>query len=132
MTTEMFSEWLAAYIACQEQGNPEVIRHLWASDGVYWWGPFNQPRYGVDAVYEHHRHALSHQRDWRCQYTVLGVADGQGMARFRLTLNDDLPGEPNVYDGVFLVRLNAEGKCTLFEEWYHATLWPQDPVGSRT
>ena len=121
MTAAVFADWLERYVACQERGRPGTIRDLWAEDGVYWWGPFNEPRRGVEAVCEHHRNALSHQSNWRCRTTILAVTETYGIARFRLTLNDRLPGEPNRYDGIFLVHLNREGKCTLFEEWYHGT-----------
>ena len=97
-----------------------------ADDGVYCWGPFNPPRRGLKATYEHHKNALSHQTDWRCRYAILAVSEEHGIARFRLTLKDDLPGEPNTYDGIFLVRLNDQGKCTLFEEWYHSTTTQAD------
>ena len=121
MNRQMFEQWMEKYIRRQEQGDPEVIKELWAQDGVYWWGPFQEPRHGMQAVYEHHKNALSHQSAWKCDYTVLATSENCGVARFRLTLNDHTPGEPNTYDGIFLVHLNDEGKCTLFEEWYHST-----------
>jgi hypothetical protein len=124
MDRDMFDQWLQRYIDCQERGEPEGIRQLWAEDGVYWWGPFEEPRYGVEAVYEHHRDALSHQSDWKCECEVLAVTDKYGIARFHLTLNDEMLGAPNTYDGIFLVHLDDEGRCTLFQEWYHSTKTP--------
>jgi hypothetical protein len=125
MNKDMFEQWLQSYIDCQQRGEPETIRELWAEDGVYWWGPFEEPRYGVEAVYEHHRNALSHQSDWACEYRILSVTAEYGIAHFHLSLSDDMPGEPNTYDGIFLVHLNDEGKCTLFQEWYHGTTMPE-------
>ena len=114
-----FERWLREYVRRQEQGDATVVRELWAEDGVYWWGPFNEPRRGVQAIYEHHRNALSHQSRWTCAVKTLAVTAEHGIAHFRLTLDDHVPGEPNTYDGIFLVCLNDEGKCTRFEEWYH-------------
>ncbi len=121
MTREMFEQWMHTYTHRQEQGDPEVVKELWAEDGVYWWGPFNEPRRGLHATYEHHKKALSHQIDWSWDYEILAVTEQYGIAHFYLTLNDDIPGEPNTYDGIFLVHLDGEGKCTLFQEWYHST-----------
>ena len=121
MTREMFEEWMEAYIRRQEQGDPEVINELWTEDGEYWWGPFNEPRYGLQAIYDHHKNALSHQDDWKCKYRILATTAEYGIAQFYLTLNDQTEGAPNTYDGIFLVHLNDSGKCTRFEEWYHHT-----------
>ena len=121
LTEAAFRDWLEAYLRPQERKDAEPIKELFAEDGVYYWGPFNPSREGVAAIYEHHRNALSHQRELDYSYTILAVKDDHGVARFDLTLVDDRPGEPNTYQGIFQVHVNAEGKCTLFEEWYHST-----------
>jgi hypothetical protein len=121
MTQEMFRRWFESYVRRQEQRDATVVRELFAETGVYWWGPFYPPRHGVEAIYEHHRNALSHQTDIKYEYTIVATTKKYGVARFQLTLNEQMPGEPNTYDGVFVVHLNDEGKCTLFEEWYHST-----------
>lgn len=121
MTRKIFRQWLESYLRRQEQRDATVVREVFTQDGVYCWGPFNPPRHGVEAIYEHHRNALSHQTDIKYEYTILAATKKGGLAHFRLKLNDQMPGEPNNYDGIFLVHLNDEGKCTLFEEWYHST-----------
>ena len=121
MTRESFQAWLDAYLRRQEHRDPEVIKEIFAEDCVYWWGPFNEARRGLQAAYEHHKNALSHQTDLRYDYRILATTDDYGIARFRLSLVDHAPGEPNTYDGIFLVHLDERNKCTLFEEWYHGT-----------
>ena len=121
MTRQVFQQWLESYLRRQEQRDATVVRELFTENGVYWWGPFCSPRHGVEAIYEHHRNALSHQSDIKYEYQILATTEKYGVARFHLTLNDHMPNEPNTYDGIFLVHLNNEGKCTLFEEWYHST-----------
>ena len=120
MTREDFQNWVEAYLRPQEQCDPECIRQVFAEDGVYWWGPFNESRYGIEAIYQHHKHALSHQSDLHYTYEILAVTETCGIARFHLTLTEQMPGAPDEYDGIFLVYLNAEHKCTRFEEWYHS------------
>jgi len=120
MTEEVFHDWLENYLRPQEQRSAEWIKEIFAEDGVYWWGPFYEARRGVEAIYEHHRNALSHQIALKYSYEILAVTDTYGVARFHLTLNDLMPREPNEYDGIFLVHLNEQNQCTLFEEWYHS------------
>ena len=47
--------------------------------------------------------------------------DDYGIAKFYLTLNDLAPNEPDTYEGIFLVYLNDNNRCTLFQEWYNST-----------
>jgi len=120
MTRNDFRDWLERYLRPQEKCDPECIWDTFAEDGVYWWGPFNEPRCGIHAIYAHHKNALSHQNDLKYTYQILAVTDQCGIARFHLTLADHVPGEPNEYDGILVVRLNDEQKAVLFEEWYHS------------
>lgn len=119
MTEKSFKEWLESYLRPQERNNAEMIKHIFARNSIYWWGPFNDPRNGIDAIYEHHRNALSHQEDIMYDYEVLAVTEEYGIAKFHLTLKDLIPGEPGKYDGIFKVCLDGNNKCTLFEEWYN-------------
>lgn len=122
MTKATFEKWLDDYLRPQELRSAEKIKDLFAADGVYWWGPFYEARHGVDAIYEHHRNALSHQTDLKYDYEILAVTDQYGIARFHLVLNELTEGEPTEYDGIFLVHLNHDDRCTLFEEWYHSRM----------
>lgn len=121
MTEDAFRAWLEAYLRPQEKRSAEKIKELFAEDGVYWYGPYYPPREGVQAIYEHHKNALSHQEDLRYAYEILASTDDYGIARFNLTLKDLMPGEPNTYEGIFLVYLDRDNRCTLFQEWYHGT-----------
>ena len=120
MTRDDFRDWLERYLRPQEKCDPECMWDTFAEDGVYWWGPFNEARHGIHAIYAHHKNALSHQNDLKYTYQILTVTDECGIARFHLTLVDHVPGEPNEYDGILVVRLNDEKKSVLFEEWYHS------------
>ena len=121
MTESDFNEWLEKYLRPQEQRSADKIKEIFTEDGVYWWGPYEEPRQGVDAIYEHHRNALSHQEDIHYSYEILATTEAYGLARFYLKIKDHNPGAPNRYEGIFMVHLNEENKCTLFEEWYNFT-----------
>ncbi len=119
-TREAFEQWLDDYLRPQQQRSAEKIKELFTEDATYAYGPFFEPRVGIDAIYNHHKNALSHQNDLKYTWNVLAVTEDYGLAHFHLTLTEQVEGEPNTYDGVFLVYLNAHGRCTRFEEWWHA------------
>lgn len=122
MDVETFRNWLERYIRSQEQCQPEAIKDLFAEEGVFWWGPFNEARHGVDQICSHHKNALSHQENTEYEYEILAVRETYGIAKFRLSLNDLVPCKPDTYEGIFLVYLNDENKCTLFQQWYNSTI----------
>jgi hypothetical protein len=119
-TREAFEQWLDDYLRPQQQRSAEKIKELFTDDATYSYGPYFEPRVGIDAIYNHHKNALAHQDDLDYTWKVLAVTDEYGVAHFHLTLTDHVEGEPNTYDGVFLVYLIRDGRCTRFEEWWHA------------
>jgi hypothetical protein len=46
------------------------------------------------------------------------VTDEYGIGRFRAEKVEE--GDAAVTDGVCLVELDAQGRCTVFREWWHA------------
>lgn len=120
MTEAQFRQWLEDYLRPQEQRSAERIKDLFTDDGVYCWGPFNESRHGVDAIYEHHRKALARQDEIHYDYAVLAVTEAFGLAHFHLTIHEINEDRRDEYDGIFKVHLDETGRCTLFEEWYHS------------
>jgi hypothetical protein len=129
MTEQDFRDWLERYLRPQERRDAETIKEIFARDGVYWWGPYGEPRRGVEAIYEHHRNALSHQEDIHYRYDILAVTETYGLARFYLSIRDLTPGAPNRYEGIFMVHLDEAKKCTLFQEWYNSTVVDEEQAG---
>jgi hypothetical protein len=121
MTAEIFRDWLERYLRPQENSDPEAVPELFANDGVYWWGPYSEPRNGAEAIYAHHKNALSHQEEIKYSYEILATTEEYGLAKVNLTLKDLTPNSPGEYECIFKVYLNSENKCTLFQEW---CMWP--------
>ena len=117
MTQESFADWLEKYVRPQERGDAEMIKEIFSEDGVYWFGPFNPPCHGLQAIYEHHKNALARQKGNKFEYRILATTEEYGIARFRLTLSRMSTGENMEYDGIFLVYLDDSNRCTRFEEW---------------
>ena len=122
-----FNEWMKNYLEPQESENAGKIKEIFAENSVYWWGPYSQPRHGLDAIYEHHRNALSHQKDTKYEFEILAVTPAYGIAHFTLSLRSLETGAPNYYEGIFQVFLDSAGRCTLFKEWYHYSEKPNQP-----
>lgn len=119
LDARIYERWLERYLVPQMSRDAELVKELFAEGAVYEYGPYYPCRRGVEAIYEHHRHALSHQFEIKYTWRVLAVTDAFALAWFDLTLRDEQPGEPDAYQGILKITLNADGKCTHFEEWYN-------------
>jgi ketosteroid isomerase-like protein len=122
MTRKSFGKWLEGYVRAQERGDAEAIKEVFTEDGVYWFGPYNEPRRGLQAIYEHHKNALARQSDHRFDYEILATTEEYGIAKFRLFLKRIDTGEKMEYEGIFLVHLDDSNRCTLFEEWVNSRI----------
>jgi len=81
MTAEIFRDWLERYLRPQENSDPEAVPELFANDGVYWWGPYSEPRNGAEAIYAHHKNALSHQEEIKYSYEILATRKNMVLQR---------------------------------------------------
>ncbi len=120
MDRDSFESWLESYVRPWEARNPEPMRDIWAEDATYWWGPYNDPRHGREAIHAHHVNAIDNQEDIKFKYEILATSRDTGVARFWLNLVNRKTGLRSEYDGIFAVCLNADNRCTLFQEWYHS------------
>ncbi len=118
---EIYEQWIENYLVPQMANDASKIPELFADEGVYWYGPYFEPRKGVDAIFEHHRNALSHQENIKYTWKILASNDEFALAWFDLTLKDLAENEPSAYQGIFKITLDEHGTCTLFEEWYNFT-----------
>ena len=116
-----YEKWLDHYLTPQMINNPEIIKEIFAEDCRYCYGPYFASRNGLQETYEHHKNALSHQKNIKYIWKLLAATEKYGIAWFDLTLDDESPGEPNAYQGIFKITLNDDDKCALFEEWYNMT-----------
>jgi len=53
------------------------------------------------------------------RYGVLAIAKEVGVAHWQASLIRTPPGLSTKLDGIFVIQLNAEEKCTSLREWWH-------------
>jgi uncharacterized protein (TIGR02246 family) len=116
---QAIEDWLARYGRAWEGRNGDEAAALFTPDGVYWWGPFEEPCRGRDAIRSRWEEAVAAQRDVRFETTVLGFLGEQAVAHWHCVFG--LAGAPGgiELDGVFFITLDANGLCTEFKEWWN-------------
>jgi uncharacterized protein (TIGR02246 family) len=116
--TRRLHTWIDGYIQAWNSNDPAAIGALFTHDAAYYTAPYRPPWQGRDEIV----------RRW------LDRKDAAGETEFRwhpLAVSPDLAvvqGEtvyrtpPQTYSNLWIIRLDAEGRCTEFTEW-----WMQHP-----
>lgn len=106
--------WLDGYVRAWTSNDPAEIGALFAEDAVYFTSPFGVPDRGREEIVAKWREEPDEPGSWTFHHEILAVAGDLGFVRGRTTYADP----PAAYANLFVVRLDAVGRCTEFTEWY--------------
>jgi hypothetical protein len=115
----LFNNWLDAYGRAWEARDPRAAAELYAADGTYQVTPFVEPLRGHEAIFDYWTEVARMETEISFSYEILAVLAQFGIARWRASFVIMPPGLPTKLDGIFLITLNAAGKCTSLREWWH-------------
>ena len=114
-----FKTWLDAYGRAWEIRDPEAAVRLFTREATYHETPFDEPARGHAEILEYWSEGARSQEDVHFSYEVLVVTENEGIARWRANFRRVPSKTPVKLDGNFLVKLDADGLCEEFREWWH-------------
>ena len=119
--------WLEAYVQAWKTYDRDQIAALFAEGVRYRYHPHDEPIVGRQAVVDswlgEGEHAGASTRDpedtYDASYRAVAV-DGDVAVATGSSSYSENPGGPvqKVYDNCFVMRFDADGRCTEFMEWY--------------
>lgn len=114
---DQLTDWMERYKRAWEGRDPDAAADLFTDDGVYAWGPYEEPMRGRDAIRARWAEVTAAQRDVEFGYESLGILDAGAVALWWCSFNvAQLRIELN---GVFVVVLTDDGLCSDFREWWN-------------
>ena len=116
MDVEAVDRWMEAYRAAWISNVPSEVAALFTDDAVYAASPFAEPWAGRDEIVR--RWVAGIRQDVDMTYEVLSVQGDQGVIHwhvFTRNVGDPVKVE---YDGVLVIRLASDGRCSEHREWY--------------
>jgi uncharacterized protein (TIGR02246 family) len=116
---EAFDSWLTAYGRAWEARDPQAAADLFSEDATYRETPFDEPARGREAIAEYWSRVTAGHDGVRFGYEILAVADDTGIARWWASFQSIRSGKPVELDGIFVVLMDADGRCKKFREWWH-------------
>ena len=119
MDESALKRWLEEYGRAWENRDPEAAAGLYAEHGSYQVTPFVEPLRGREAIRNYWVAVARTEKDIYFWYEILTQSDRFGMAHWRASF-EIVPQELKTrLDGIFLIQLDASGKCTALREWWH-------------
>jgi ketosteroid isomerase-like protein len=117
---EAVQRWLDAYVAAWKCYDAAAIADLWSEDAA-WHYPFQVRAVGRESIVAEwlsERDAFVGEK-FDAHYEPVAI-DGQTVvAHGRTVFFDSATGAVDTaYDNVWILRFDAEGRCSEFHEWY--------------
>jgi uncharacterized protein (TIGR02246 family) len=110
--------WIDGYVQAWNSNDPAAIGALFTTDAAYYTAPYRPPWRGRDQIVRGwlERKDAPGETEFRWHPIVVGqeVAVVQGETVYHTT--------SETYSNLWIIRLDAEGRCTEFTEW-----WMQHP-----
>jgi SnoaL-like protein len=129
MTREEFKSWLDAYGRAWETLDANSAADLFAQDAAYHKTPFVEPMRGRAEILAYWSHIGRSQEQIRFGYEILAATNQDGIAHWWASFTRIAEGARVKLDGIFLITLNAEGRCTTLREWWQRkTIAPDQTV----
>jgi uncharacterized protein (TIGR02246 family) len=119
MDRTTFESWLDAYKQAWKGRDPEAAADLFTADANYFETPFEAPARGRDGIRDYWSDATRYQEGIEFSYEVLATTENIGIAHWHTKFTSLTSNSTVELDGIFLVGLDADGKCTEFREWWH-------------
>jgi SnoaL-like protein len=110
--------WLDRYVEAWRRNERETIEDLFTSDASYRYRPTEEPLRGREAIAESWLAEADEPGTWDAWYEPYAV-EGDAAVAVGVSSYFGEDGKPErVFDNVFVLRFDPEGRCAEFREWF--------------
>ena len=118
MGREDVSSWLERYVAAWKSGERGEIEALFSEDARYRYHPYDEPLVGRAAIADSWLADPDRPGSFEASYESFAVDGDAAVAIGTSTYLGADGAVDRVYDNVFALRIDGEGRCSDFTEWY--------------
>jgi ketosteroid isomerase-like protein len=118
MGREDVADWLERYVAAWKSGDRADIAALFGDDARYRYHPYDEPLIGRAAIADSWLDDPDEPGSFDAHYECFAV-DGDAAVAIGTSAYFGSDGEvERVYDNIFALRFDAQGRCSEYTEWY--------------
>jgi hypothetical protein len=118
MQREEVARWLERYVAAWTSGERAEIEALFSPDARYRYHAYDEPVVGTSAIADSWLEEPDEPGSFEASYECFAAEGDAAVAvGTSMYLNPD-GAVDRIYDNVFLLRFDADGRCSDFTEWY--------------
>ncbi len=111
------NHWAKKFLGAWADLDPDAALLTLSKNIEYYESPFSPPCESWEKVKSLWEVVPNNQKNITYRYEVVMVEEGLGLIHWRLERTLLPSGERQKIDGVFLVKLNQDGLCTMFKQW---------------
>jgi ketosteroid isomerase-like protein len=112
------ADWLDGYARAWGSYDPDEIGALFSQDAVYAYNPFDEPVRGREAIVASWLEDRDEPGTYEGRYQPVLVAGDQAVAHGSSRYFDTDGTVADEYDNLFVLRFDAAGRCSSYQEWY--------------
>jgi hypothetical protein len=110
--------WLDRYIAAWRANDATAIEGLFSRDAEYRYHPSDEPLHGPSEIVRSWLEDPDDPGSWDAWYHPYAVDGSNAVATGVSSYLDENGSVDRVYDNVFVMAFDDEGRCTEFTEWF--------------
>ena len=115
---DSLARWFGLYVEAWRSNDAEKIGALFTDDAVYRWHPYDEGddvAHGRDAIVHAWLEEPDEPESWELTGEPIAVSGDLGVIRAVTAYRGD---DERTYHNIFLVRLDDEGRCFDFVEYF--------------
>jgi uncharacterized protein (TIGR02246 family) len=109
-----YKEWIEGYIRAWNSNDPDEIGSLFAEDGRYFTGPFEEPWEGRQGIVEGWLKNQDEPGTFKFRYEIQAFSGNTGAMQGWTTYLNPL----KEYSNLWVMKFNQQGECYEFTEWW--------------
>jgi hypothetical protein len=113
VTRDDVAAWLDRYVTAWRSYDREAIGDLFSADATYRYHPYDEPVVGREAIVESWFEEPDEPGSWEAGYEPYAVEADRAVA-----VGTSSYANGDVYDNVFTLRFDADGRCAELVEWF--------------
>ena len=114
MTRETVERWIAAYESAWRATGTDALTSVFTPDATYSLDPYQPTITGLDAIAEMWDDERPEGEEFEMSHEIVAVEGDTAVVRVHVQYRKPREQE---YRDLWVIKLDADGLCTHFEEW---------------